>query len=344
MADALIPVVTIKDQYTLVASEVRAVRLWRMNSSATYLFTFVESNAAAPTDSSLGVPIFRDKEPDFEDLEFDKHVNVYVYTQVQNGKIIAHAGSGQNAASGLSGTIKVPADNFFIQENGIATALTNPTVIDDKQITVDNPATFSIGDVVIITNPAAIYFGEILAVVGPVITLDSLLPFAYSAGNTVQSYTKDMNVDGSVTPQTFSIFGPGVAGIKLNIVRLIFNALTASSVDLSTFGDIAGGLINGLLLRGVPNPSSGLPPSNQFNIKTNGDLDTLTGGDWIPYAATNPIQGQDGFTARYTFGGKDKHDTILPLEVGDRLDMIISDNLLTLTIFRILFGANTEFL
>lgn len=263
----------------------------------------------------------------------------------ETGSIRVNDNAGKGAASAPPPNPKVPADNFFIQANGPATTLVVDAVFDGKQIQVTDPSDFSIGDVVVITNPASIYFGEALAIVGDIITVDSLLPFAYPAiGSVVQSYTKDMNVDGSITPQVFSIFGPGAPGVKLNVVRIVWNCLTASAVDLSKFGDIVGGVTNGFLMRGVPNPASGLPASNQFNFKTNAELDTITGGDWKPYSATNPAQGQDGYTARYTNGGPDKHDTIPPLITGDRIDAILTDNYTSLSIFRTLFGGNTEFI
>ena len=240
--------------------------------------------------------------------------------------------------------LKIPVDNFFIQANNGATTLSADVAVDDVTCTVTDPSTFSIGDYVTIRNPESIYFGEVLLVLGNDITFDSPFAFAYESGDVIQSFTRDLNVNGSVTTQIFSIFGPGPVQVQLNITRLVFNCLTAAAVDLSKFGDIIGGLTNGIVLRGVPNPATGVPASNQWNVKTNGDIDTLTGTDWVPHSATNPAQGQDGFTARYTYGGKDKHDVIPPVNEGDRIDLIIRDDLSSLSLFRLLFAGTTEFI
>ena len=336
--------VTTANAWTKVASGVQSVQLWRVKTTARYLYAFVKSGDPAPVGISEGVPPFRLTKQDSRTFQYSGPTDVYIYSK-KAGLIRADVGSGDGAASAPNPNPKVPTDNFFIQANGPATSLVVDAVFDGKQIQVTDPSDFSIGDVVVITNPASIYFGEALAIVGDIITVDSLLPFAYPAiGSVVQSYTKDMNVDGSVIPQVFSIFGPGAPGVQLNVVRIVWNCLTASAVDLSKFGDIVGGVTNGYLMRGVPNPSSGLPASNQFNFKTNAELDTITGGDWKPYSATNPAQGQDGYTARYTNGGPDKHDTIPPLITGDRIDAILTDNYTSLSIFRTLFGGNTEFI
>jgi hypothetical protein len=264
------------------------------------------------------------------------------YVTLPNGKkVISIAMLYQNGV-GASGILKVPVDQYFVQSNGAPTALTIPAVKDEYTITVDTPGIFSIGDLVYLTHPSNFYTAEVLNVAGSVLTLDNPLTFAFPISPTnVSSFSREMTVDGSVTPQIFSIEGPGASGVTLNTVRLIMTCLTASAVDLSKFGDIVGGLTRGCVLRGVPNPSSGAEASINWNVKTNADLAALA-YDWDPRAATNPAQGQDGFKWRYTWGGKDKHDAAPFLNVGDRIDYIIQDNLTTISELRLLYGGNTE--
>ena len=243
----------------------------------------------------------------------------------------------------LDSLFKVPVDNYFLQQNDDATTTNADTAVIDgaagRQIVVSDPSSFSVGDIVVMTKTGSIYFGEVLNVAVNTLTCDALIPVVFPSGSVIQSFTRDLNVNGSVTPQRFSIFGSGAPNVQINLVRLVWTSLTTDAVDYSKFGDIVGGLTNGMILQGVP--ASG-DPSNQFVIKTNADLDNLTGGDFKVSAASNPAQGQDGFTARYTFGGKDKHDVIPPINIGDRLDIIIQDNLTTLLLFYLLFGANQE--
>lgn len=239
--------------------------------------------------------------------------------------------------------LKVPIDNYFLQQNDVSTTTIADTVVVDssagRQIQVDDPSSFSVGDIAVLVSPGNIYFGEVLNVAVDILTCDALIPVVFSSGSEIQSFTRDLSVDGSVTPQRFSIFGSGAANVQLNITRLVWTALCATAVDLSKFGDIIGGLTNGMILQGVPED---FDSSNQFVIKTNADLDNLTGTDWKPYAATNPAQGQDGFSARYTYGNLDKHDVIVPINMGDRLDLIIQDDQTTITQLYLLFGGNQE--
>ncbi len=243
----------------------------------------------------------------------------------------------------IASLFKVPIDNYFIQQNAVSAATSSLVVVGDnvagRQVDVDDPSSFSVGDIAVLSGTGNIYFGEVLNVAVDTLTFDAPIPFAFPIGSEIQSFTRELNVDGSVTPQRFSIFGSGAPNVTLNIVRLVFTAMTTAAVDLSKFGDIIGGLTNGLVIQGRP---FGGTPSNQFTIKTNADLDNLTGTDWKPYAATNPVQGQDGFSARYTYGGPDKHDVIPDVNTGDRLDLIVQDDLTTILLFRLLFGGNQE--
>ena len=239
-----------------------------------------------------------------------------------------------------------PLINFFLQQNAIQTTTAAPVVVGDniagRQIQVTDPASFSIGDVIVLTFPGQIYFGIVLVVAADLLTSDSPIPFAFPSNSSIQSFSRDLNVDGSVTPQRFSIFGSGASIIQINLTRLVMTALTTAAVDLSKFADIIGGIENGMVLQGVP--AGGIPPSNQWNIKTNADLDNITGGDWHPYAATNPAQGQHGFTARYTYGNPDKHDVIPPINTGDRIDIIIQDDLTSILQLLLLYAGTQEFI
>ena len=253
------------------------------------------------------------------------------------------SGNSAKAPAGAN-KLKIPIDNHFIQQNDIATTTAAIVVVGDntagRQIQVTDPSSFSVDDVVVMTSPGNIYFGLVLVVAADLLTCDSLIPFAFPSGSVIQSFTRDLNVDGSVTPQRFTIFGSGAPNVQINLTRLVLTALTTDPVDLSKFGDIIGGLTNGMMLQGIP--AGVIPPSNNWNVKTNADLENLTGGDFKVAAATNPAQGQDGFNARYTYGGPDKHDAIPPINIGDRIDLIIQDNLTTILQLLMLFAGNQE--
>ena len=149
-----------------------------------------------------------------------------------------------------------------------------------------------------------------------------------------------MNVDGSTTPVKFEIFIPaGTIIDQINVCRLMMQCLTTDAVDLSKFGDIVGGLTRGIILRGVPDPGSGIPMTNSWNAKTNKEL-ALLAYDWNPQVASNPAQGQDGFLWRYTYGGDDKHGVIPPVNIGDKIELIIQDDITSLLDLKTLYGGN----
>ena len=244
-----------------------------------------------------------------------------------------------------SSQLKIPGDEFFTQSNGAPTTLSQEAIKDTYDVVVTDPSTFSVGDLAYIfeSNGAnAAYSGEVLAVVGSTITFDELLNYSFSAGSIIQSLTHEMNVDGSVTPQVFNVgVSPAAFFSKVNITRFMVEMLTTNQCDLSTFGDISGGVTKGLLFRGVPDPSTGLAAANNFNIKTNSDLKLLS-YDLDIESASNPQQGQNGLHARYTYGSEDKHDVIPQLQNNDQIQVVIQDDLTSLLRMRVMAQGNFE--
>ena len=139
-------------------------------------------------------------------------------------------------------------------------------------------------------------------------------------------------------PIKFSIQGGGVGSqIAVDITRLMFAMLTSTTPILSDFGDIPGGLTNGIVLR-ITNGDT----RNVCNIKTNFDLQNIA-YDLALFAAANPVQGIDGLGARYSFAGKDKHGVALRLEPTYKIELIIQDNLSSLLRYRMIGpGHQTE--
>ena len=264
--------------------------------------------------------------------DFEDEDNGWV--TLKNGKRALIVASGDDAMP------KAPADQFFSISNGDPTTLADPAVMDTYTIRVVDPANFSIGDVVVLTTLTASYVGVVLIVVADVLTLDSLINFAYPAGTPASSRSREMNVNGSVTPVKFEIFiPPGTIIDQINVCRLLMQCLTTAAVDLSKFGDIVGGLTRGLLLRGVPDPPSGFPITNSWNAKTNGEL-ALLAFDWDPQDAQNLQQGQHGFLWRYSWGGDDKHGLIPSVNIGDKIELIVQDDLTTILDLKTIYGGN----
>lgn len=229
-----------------------------------------------------------------------------------------------------------PFDFFFTQIIGTPTTVATNTAIDDITVAVASTNGMSVGDYFGLFNADTAtdnraYFGEVMAITGSVVWLDTPIDFAFQVGDTAAAFSRNLNVLGTPTSQQiYSIqVGPN-ATQSIDIIRIMVSFITDGTVDLSTFGDIEGGLTYGVVLR----RTDGIV-HNIWNAKTNGDIAHLC-FDYTPYSATNPNQGQDGAKFRYSFNGPDKHGVPIRLDPGDELQLIIQDDLTSLTQFRII--------
>lgn len=206
-----------------------------------------------------------------------------------------------------------------------STTLASEVGQDERVIEVVSATGISIGSYIILFNPVIERFSFFFctAVAGTTVTLDGWTDTTYPAGTYVDVATTDMTVDGSSTRQIFGLRGTGAppgVDIKVDITRIIVECHSTAVGDMGDFGDIAGGVANGLFLRRHDGTFE-----NIFNVKTNGELAGIT-MDWVPYTATNPNQGVNGFVSRLTFSGQDKLGVVVRLPVGEDLEFVLSDN------------------
>ncbi|MEK0369725.1 MAG: hypothetical protein QQN55_01020 [Nitrosopumilus sp.] len=209
------------------------------------------------------------------------------------------------------------------------TTLTSLTTKDDYTINVTSATSFVNGQYLTIYDIEnnRVFFSNILSINVLEITLDTPLDFEFPIGSFVSVGNINMNVDGSITPQIFGIRNPTGIDVPLafDITRLIFKCLTATTVDLSKFGDIAGGLTRGIVIRKVDGEYR-----NIFNAKTNGELKNLMFDFDIQEVLGNQ---QDGFTCRITFAGQNKMGAVIRIGEGEDLQIIIQDDLTSLLTF-----------
>lgn len=244
-------------------------------------------------------------------------------------RIIEPIDSNANVLVNIQDQITPPIDLFFAKGDGVPSFLSTQTQIDNRSISVVNPVSFTVGNYIIIAEEDRFYTGELLAINGNVLSLDTPLDFNFSTSGVVVPSTRDLNVDGSITPQVFSIRAGATSGLSLGISRLMIHMETAGQVDLNKFGDLTA-LTNGIVVRRVDGTTR-----NIFNVKTNGEMRNLC-FDWTADIASNPSQGQNGVGFRYTFAGQDKHGVAVRLDPGDELQIIIQDDLTGLDKFRII--------
>lgn len=214
------------------------------------------------------------------------------------------------------------------------TTVLNIGTIDTNTIDVTVTTGFVDGTFIVIADLVnnRYYTGEqVGAIAGNTVTLDTPLDFAYAAGAAITNGNINMNVDGSVTRQIFGlrVSDPGLP-LTVDVTRLMFECTTTNAVDLSKFGDIVGGLTNGIVLRKRDGTFN-----NIFNAKTNSRLKGIM-LDFDIQSKANPVQGQDGFSGRLTFGGQSKMGVVVRVGPDEDIECIIQDDLTDLLTFTII--------
>jgi hypothetical protein len=228
----------------------------------------------------------------------------------------------------LTDHVTPPIDVFFVKSLA-NTTLATAASIGDTEIELTDATGFVDQDYIgLFSGEDRFYFGNQLgAPSGNTITLDTPLDFAFLVGDRVSRTTHNLAVDGSSTTQIFSVNGPGVAtsDIKFDITRIILTMVGDNAppplvaFDASTFGNIDGGLTNGIVLRLVNGTYQ-----NIFNAKTNQDLSNVCYDVRIDSGVRT---GADGLSMRMTFAGQGKHGVAIRLRAGDTLEMLVQDDL-----------------
>lgn len=181
-------------------------------------------------------------------------------------------------------------------------------------------------------GPLARFFhAEALGISGTTITLDSPIDFGFVSGSKVTAGERDISTaNGSVTPVFFDLFlYVEDTDLAVDITRLNFGFLVGSIPLLSDFGDIDGGLTRGIVLQHMDDRSFNLE-----NIKDNYGLG-LYGGFTDLKIFTAIGQGTDAIGQRVSYGGNDKHGTPIRLLFGEKIRLIVQDDLTGLTSFEI---------
>lgn len=220
---------------------------------------------------------------------------------------------------------------LFAKANKVITqnTLAVDVVIHEYTATLTDATGFNIGDTIVLTSTIGhrYFFGEILNIATNTLTLDRQIDYAFEAGQQASAVTTNLSVDGSTTPVVFGLRSSEPVGgidVTVDITQIVVVCETANPVDLSKFGDLAA------LTRGIQIRRRDGMTQNIVNWKTNFDIDQTT-GDWTPYAATNPAQGQDGFSATLKLAGQENNGVVTRLGPLEELEIIVQDNLTLLT-------------
>lgn len=223
---------------------------------------------------------------------------------------------------------------IYFNKEIATTTLALDVAVGASSFTVANPAGFAVGNIASLFNQSGGYFsyGRIIDVTGSVITIDTPVDLPYLAGMLVSTNLIGLNVNGSVTPQVFTLRGsdPGL-GIVGDITRIHFQMTTTAAADFGMFGDIAGGLDKGCVLR--KNLGGGFY-QNLFNFRNNSDIAILSGETYEPLDATK--HGVFGLTSELRFGGQGNVGVVIRVETFEDLEFVVQDDLTTLIEFRVM--------
>jgi hypothetical protein len=209
-----------------------------------------------------------------------------------------------------------------------ATTTTAAMAIDDRTVTVASVTGIVDGKHLTIFDPIGVRFSQFYVIgapVGNVVTLDRPVDFAYPSGSYVDVNDTEMAVNGSVTPQLFGLRNnagatppPGI-DLTMDVTRIIFECVTTALPELDMFGDIVGGITNGLFARRRDGTYH-----NIFNVKTNGEMAGIM-YDWSVIEAAK--FGVNGFLGRLTFAGQSKMGVAIRLAINEDMEILVQDDL-----------------
>jgi len=241
----------------------------------------------------------------------------------------AHNGTTIVSGNNPDGTINVnvvdptskAGDIFFSQVVGVTSTLASEGTIDTKIFTASVGHGIVAGDQLVIYDDVAdrLYIGCVIVggVAGDVITMDTPFNYTYPIGSFIVRSSRDMVVDGSVTPQIFEVTAP--IDIDLHVTSINISMFTGDVTGLDLFGDRPA-LLNGVVLR-LQNHIN----VNYFNVKTNGGFSHIAKDVYTLIAAQG--WGTNGIGLNIQYAGNDGHGAVITLAKGDKLQLIIQDDL-----------------
>lgn len=212
-------------------------------------------------------------------------------------------------------------------------ATTTEAVIDTRDVDVapGDIGNFNAGDYIHLFNVAAnrFYQGRVVSVSVNTITMDTPFDFSYPIGSVIASGSSNIGVNGLVTRKIFRVRSTEARiPTVFDMTRLIFTCIGTSAMDYTLFANLSA-LIHGIVVRRNDGTIT-----NYFNVKSNKEFAALM-YDFRIFAATNPVQGVDGFVGRLTFAGQNKIGVAIRLQEDEDLELIVQDDLSLITLFEV---------
>lgn len=231
-------------------------------------------------------------------------------------------------------------DLYLTKEKSGSYALYSAIVADTRTMEIAQPQTFVANDFAFIFDGESAQQLRVVSVAvdTPVagidtITVDAPFDKDYQTNNTeIYEETRDMNVNGPLgtdAREVFRVPAPilGTTPAVLDITSITCFIADAAAMDDGLFGSLAA-LANGCVFRKVD--ASG-EITTYFTFRANGDFSQIACDSQYTDKAPS---GENGFRARVCFSGQENHGVVVRINPGDRLELLVQDNLTGLSIFR----------
>jgi hypothetical protein len=225
-------------------------------------------------------------------------------------------------------------NKHFIRETGTSTTISTASNAGDTALIVADTTGFLVGDTVTIRNggneePNGAIITAIAAGAPGTLTMDRPMDYGYGIGSTVKQVIEDMaSLAGTLASPVFYKIAPPPGEIW-HILRILLDSTFGTAADDSRFGNITGGITNGMVIR--QNLSAGFFTFS--NWKKNGDMKRdMYDLDYTDRAGGG--SGQYGMSGRLTFK---KVDVVFELDgdEGDSLEILVQDDITSLNSFEV---------
>ena len=237
-------------------------------------------------------------------------------------EIISPSDENGNVEVVLQDQVTEPIDALFAQSISNFTISADTTASSATSLNYDFAATAGHG---IITGDEILLLDTVgdralQAVVTNVVTntitidrpIDHIYPSASTLGRIV---TTEMAVDGSSTPQIFTV---RAGTTPIDFTRFILTMLDGTAMDDGKFGGLTA-LANGLVFR-ICNGFQ----KTVFNFKTNSDIKQFCYD--LQYSDKAPA-GEFGLSARISFAGQEKHGVAIRVSDDSVIQWVVQDDL-----------------
>lgn len=229
----------------------------------------------------------------------------------------------------------VTVDSRMLQASGSPFTLNASTTAGATTFVTTAATGLVAGDAIFMAEGNRSYIGEVSVATGgapDTVTVRVPIPVVFTAAAYVTKVLADMAGSSTGTiasPDTFLVSNGGT--IAIDVTRILIKMVTATAPVFTDFGDIAGGLTNGCVLRKYDSANSNY--QNIAHWKDNSDMaEYMYDFDLLSTLGV----GVDGLKGRMTFGGQSKHGVVIRLEEDDQLQLVIQDDISALTSFRIM--------